>query len=88
MVVRPPQFPQFILTLFAISVTLSYNLFFEDEDTSPMLAVDVVQERIVGRIVSALELPGNFDDSQPFVAFHLQHRYVSPLSDDHSASGS
>ena len=59
------------------SVTLSYNLFFETEKDTSKLTVDAVQERAVERIVSALKLPGNLDDSQPFVAFHLQHRYVS-----------
>lgn len=41
------------------------------------LAVNTLQEPALERITSALKLPGNFDDLQPFVAFHLQHRYVS-----------
>jgi len=56
---------------------LSYNLLSEEEDDISALTVDTVQERAVQRIVSALRLPGNFGDSQPFVAFHLQYRYVS-----------
>jgi len=61
------------------SVTLSYNLFFEEEDDTSALTVDTMQERAVQRIVSALRLPGNFGDSRPFVAFHLQSRYVGSL---------
>ena len=59
------------------SVTLSYNLFFEDESDTSTLAVNTFQEPAVERLTSALKLPGNFDDLQPFIAFHLQHRYVS-----------
>ena len=66
------------MSLLHYSVTLSYNLSFEDENDASALTIDAAQERIVEQIVHALKLPGNLDDSQPFVAFHLQHRYVSP----------
>lgn len=66
------------------SVTLSYNLFLEEETDPSMLSVDAKQDCNVEWIVNALKLPGNFDDSQPFIAFHLQHRYVSPHTPMHA----
>ena len=56
-------------------VTLSYSLFFEEKIIHYTLGGDA--ERAVKRMVNALKLRGNFDDSQPFVAFHLQRAYVS-----------
>jgi hypothetical protein len=34
----------------------------------------------VDRLVEALKLPGQFDESRPRLCFHLQHRYVSDFS--------
>jgi len=69
--------PRFTILSLNDRVTLSYNLFFEETSVYSTLGGDAVQERAVERIVNALNLEGNFDDSQPFIAFHLQHAYVS-----------
>ena len=60
------------------SVTLTFNLFFENDDEKEIL---LPQSRFidppVDRLVDALRLPGQFDETRPRLCFHLQHRYVS-----------
>ena len=63
------------------SVTLTFNLFFENDDGNNEKDTSRPQSRFtdppVDRLVEALRLPGQFDESRPRLCFHLQHRYVS-----------